>query len=78
MYGLTHIRIVPSKLKEARLKRGISQAEAARRVGVARGQIWNYEQENVKGTPRADVLARLCRLYEVDISELTTGEPQAA
>jgi transcriptional regulator with XRE-family HTH domain len=73
MNDLTTIRIDAGQLVKARTEAGISQSEAARRVGIARQQLWNYEH-GLFAVP-SHVIARLCALYKIPISTLTT-EPQ--
>lgn len=68
METITNIRVDPARLKEARGDR--SPSAVAREVGVTRQQIWNYE--NGHSAPSGDIVARLCRLYGVDIEQLTT------
>lgn len=57
-----------NKLRELREKRGISQAEAGRRMGLCRAAINHYEQ-GVR-TPGIDIIAKLAKLYGVKIESL--------
>jgi len=66
---VTDIDIDPAKLREAREKRGLSQAKAAQSVGVQKAAISKVELG--QGLPSANILARLCELYGVSISEIT-------
>lgn len=75
MDGLTDIHFDGSRFKRAREKAGLSQAEAALKLGLKRQHVWAYE--NGKGKPSADTLARACYLYGVDIADITS-EVQAA
>jgi transcriptional regulator with XRE-family HTH domain len=71
MDGLTNIHFDKAKFRAAREKAGLKQVEAARLLGVSKGQLWLYENENGRGEPSPDTLARACLLYGVDISEFT-------
>ena len=71
MDGLTNIHFDKAKFRAAREKAGLKQAEAARLLGVKKGQLWIYENETARGTPSPDTLARACVLYDVNIAELT-------
>lgn len=66
MTSLIGITIDPEALKRARGARSL--AEVARQIGKSRQHIWNYENGVL---PPSDVLARLCELYGVEISQLT-------
>jgi transcriptional regulator with XRE-family HTH domain len=70
MDDLTKLEVDGAKLKEARERTGLSLSEAARRVGISRQYLWNVENEVQK--PGSDVLARLCALCDVAISEVST------
>lgn len=74
MVDLTHLRIDPHKLKEARQRarggQGYTQAEAGAAVGVQKAAISKIEGGS--GLPSSEVLARLCALYEIDLAEITT------
>lgn len=52
----------------ARIKAGMSQTEAARRLGVDQSTVSYWETG--KKTPRASKLARLAELYGCTIDEL--------
>lgn len=56
------------RLKKARLDAGLTQAEAARRLGITYQAISNYE----RGINRVDTdtLRKLCSIYNVSISDL--------
>lgn len=75
MDGLTDITIDHEKLRAARERKGLTQEEAGERVGVGSGQISHIECG--RKLPSAEILARLCLLYEIGIAELTS-EPAAA
>lgn len=64
------VEISPAKLKKARGK--LKQAHVARMVGIHRQHLWGIENGDCR--PSADVLARLCVLYGVEISDLTRAE----
>lgn len=74
---LTYIGIDPEKLKEARKRLELTQSEVAGAVGVRKAAISKFECGIA--LPSAEILARLCLLYEVDITDITTvGELQPA
>ena len=75
---LTDIDINPAKLREAREKKGFSQQKVAEAVGVQKAAISKIELG--QGLPSANILARLCELYEVEISQITNRAvaPEAA
>lgn len=55
-------------LKAARVNAGLTQAEAAAAVGVARKSIvcWEQDIESLK----VGTLKKLCNLYNVELAEL--------
>jgi transcriptional regulator with XRE-family HTH domain len=65
---VTDIDIDPRKLREARERKGLSQAAVAQAVGVQKAAISKIEVG--QGLPSANILARLCELYGVEISEI--------
>lgn len=69
MEDLMTIHLDPTRFREARERKGLSQSKAAAAVGLQKAAISKYELGH--GLPSADVLARLCALYEVEINDLT-------
>lgn len=69
MDDLTTISIDPTKFRDARERKGLTQEAAASAIGVSDGLISKIERD--KGLPSADVLLRLCKLYEIEIDEVT-------
>ena len=69
MQDLTNISIDVSKLKKARDKCGLSQTSAAQAVGVQKAAISKIECGRT--LPSADILARLCKLYGIEIGAIT-------
>jgi len=53
------------RLQKLRESKGLSQAEVARRLGLAKGTVSSYER-NIK-TPRLDVLIKLAVLYNSSV-----------
>lgn len=51
-------------LRTARVHAGFSQAEAAKRIGVSRNTIINWENEGGGTTPSGHDLARLAKAYD--------------
>lgn len=60
------------KIKNARLAAGMTQAEAARRLGCTYQAISNYE----RGTSRieVDILVKLCDIYGISINDVLDVE----
>lgn len=65
--------IDPARLREARERKGLSQAKVAEAVGVQKAAISKIEVG--QGLPSANILARLCELYGVEISDITNRAP---
>lgn len=66
---LTNLSIDAAKLRRAREDAGLSQQAVADSVGVGKAAISKYELG--LGFPSAEILARLCALYKVELSALT-------
>lgn len=60
------------RIKELRLKLGLSQDEFGRRLGVTRGAITNIELNKVE--PKPLFIDLMCREFHVNESWLRTGE----
>lgn len=63
------------RLAEARKARGLSQAEAAERLGVSRQAISRWETG--AGTPSLDSLLQMGQLYQASLDELVYGAEAA-
>jgi DNA-binding XRE family transcriptional regulator len=72
MDDLTCISIDHTKLRKAREDAGFTQEAAGEAVGVIKQTISNIECG--VALPSANVLARLCALYGVDISKITNAK----
>lgn len=59
------------KLLELRKKAGLSQEEAAERLGVSRQTISKWETD--QSTPDFDKLSLICKLYNITADELING-----
>ena len=57
-----------NRLKEARLKKGYTQEELAKKLGISKGAIGNYESE--VSSPKEEILIRLMKILEVDANFL--------
>lgn len=66
--GLKMSEFTAKKLKEARVRAGLSQDKAANLMNVAKRAI--SEMEAGKRSISADELAQFSRIYEVDVREL--------
>ena len=60
-----------SRIEQARTKLGLSLPQVARRVGVKRTTLENWE--NDRSEPRADKLVKLSGLLQVPLTWLLTG-----
>jgi transcriptional regulator with XRE-family HTH domain len=68
MDDLTQIEVDTKRLRHYRELKQLSQNAAASRVGVKKAAISKYELGQI--TPSGDVLARLCILYEINITDI--------
>lgn len=66
---VSNIDIDAAKLREARERKGFSQAKVAEAVGLKKAAISKIEVG--AGLPSANILARLCELYDVEIGDIT-------
>lgn len=62
---------IGNKLLELRKKRGLSQEEAAEKLGVSRQTISKWETD--QSTPDFDKLSLICKLYNITADELING-----
>lgn len=60
---LIRLTVRPELLRRAREASGLTQAQAARALGISRQSIWSYEHG--RGRPSADVFLRMCVLYRI-------------
>ena len=60
-----------ARLKQARLKAGLTQKDAADALGVTYQAISNYERDKCR--VQAGVLKQLCVLYHISATELLQG-----
>lgn len=72
---LTNIRFDANKFKAAREKKAMTQAEVAQAVGVEKAAISKYEVG--VGLPSAEVLAKLCALYDVTLADFLDEAAEA-
>ena len=75
LMDLMNLSIDAAKLRKAREDAGLSQDAAADLVGVKKAAVSKYELGLC--LPSAEVLARLCAAYGIELSALIT-EAQAA
>ena len=61
-------KMLGQRLREAREKRGLTAAQAARRSEMPNHQLLAYEKGRV--LPRLDTLMRLATVLEADITEI--------
>lgn len=62
---------IGDRIRYARQRVGISQAELAERIGVRQPSMWSYEKN--KFTPRAEVLSKLSKELKVSYNWLLNG-----
>lgn len=74
MTSLTEITIEPSALRKARENAGLKQAEAARRLGISRQLLNDYESETKRAVPSGNVLTRILILYRTNAAALTNAD----
>jgi Zn-dependent peptidase ImmA (M78 family)/transcriptional regulator with XRE-family HTH domain len=65
-------RLVPAKLREARLAKRLKQTELAERVGVTRQAVSAYEQGDK--SPEPETLTRIASSLEQPLSHFLSGE----
>ena len=56
------------QIRTLRLVRGMSQVELARRLGVTKQSVSNWENDNIQ--PSVDMLLKIVRLYSVSADYL--------
>lgn len=64
------------RIREAREKAGMTQAEFARALGVTQGAV--YQWENGLTSPRLKVLVTMAELLKVPLNDLICGEGESA
>lgn len=55
-------------LKEARLKAGLTQKEAAKKIGISRFTLMNYERG--KSFPDVPIIKRIEDIYKIRYSDI--------
>jgi len=63
---------IAEKIKESRLKLGLTQQEVSEKLFVTRQTISNWE--NNRSTPDIDTLIKLSDLYQIDLETLLKPE----
>lgn len=64
------------RVRELRLRRGLSQEDLARRVGVRQKQISSYERD--VNVPSGEIFIALARAFEVSLDYLAQLSPHSA
>lgn len=64
--------IMASKLREARRNSGLTAEEVGFKVGKSGKTIYSWESG--KGQPDADMLIKVCRIYDMDVRDFFTEE----
>jgi Zn-dependent peptidase ImmA (M78 family)/transcriptional regulator with XRE-family HTH domain len=73
--GVATVALHTERLRQVREARGLTPSAAAKQAGVSRQSLYAYERGAQQ--PRTDVAEALARVYEVDLSFLTTGPVRA-
>jgi transcriptional regulator with XRE-family HTH domain len=68
------VRLVGENIKRERITWGMSQAELASRLGIARDMITKVEAGTRK--PTVDELATMAQVFQVSVDELVRGPKQ--
>ena len=68
MQNVSTAKIDGARLRIARETAGYSQSQVAEKIGVTKETVSNYE--NNYGKPSANMLVRLCMLYQIDARHL--------
>lgn len=69
--NLKNLKIDGIKLRDSRKSRGLTKREVSERLGVFVQVIDRIERS---GGIRGDILAKLCILYEIQVSDVVTEE----
>ena len=64
------------RLRQLREKKGLSQVEAAERIGVSKQNLYKYEKDIITNIP-SDIVERIAKLYETTPAYLMGWEDQA-
>jgi transcriptional regulator with XRE-family HTH domain len=62
------------RIRDTRQKRGMSQADLAKRLDVSSTAVWNWEANGVQ--PRPTMLAAIARALDVSEGFLLTGQEE--
>jgi transcriptional regulator with XRE-family HTH domain len=65
------------RLKELRLKKGVSLQALADAVGVSKAHVWELETGKSKN-PSIELLTKLARHFEVPLAQLVGEDPDAS
>ncbi|MGM9662224.1 MAG: helix-turn-helix domain-containing protein [Oscillospiraceae bacterium] len=66
---------IGSRLRQLRLGSGMTQEQAAEKLGVTRQALSSYERDRTR--PDIEMLARLCALYGTDLEGLLYGQERS-
>lgn len=67
---------VGSRIKEARIRAGITQEQLAAQLNVSKGAVGNYENDT--NYPKTEIIFELCRLLNCDANYLYQDDIKAA
>lgn len=68
--SLTHLETASRVLKAARAKADMTQEDVAAMLGISKSALCKWEQ-NIDNVNFGDIL-KLCRILDIDISELAS------
>ena len=66
---------IGKNLRQLRLNSGMTQEQAANKLGITRQALSSYESERTR--PDIDMLMRLCEIYNTDIDGIVYGQDRA-
>jgi len=65
-----------SRIKELRLKKGVSLQEMADAIGISKAHLWDLESGKSKN-PSMELLMKISAYFNVSISSLVGEEPES-
>lgn len=65
---------IAAKLKELRLRKGMSLQAVADAVGASKAHIWDLETERAKN-PTIELLVKLSRCFDVSVADIIGENP---
>lgn len=69
------MEIVKFSLAAARVNAGLSQKEAAEKLGISNKTLWSWE--NYQTYPSADMVPKICELYGIPYDQINFAQQSA-